>query len=147
MRIARGFNLNHRSVTLAQSKLQNCKVGCDQKLSKFVGEPGDSRADQRLNHPPNDAQLPRVVPSAVGGVPLVQASDQDEQLINSFSEALRAEVRAVIKRREDALAKTIMDEIRGSEEDAPNRPVGLVCSKYLESPKKKKKVLKEESAS
>ncbi|OWM88617.1 hypothetical protein CDL15_Pgr002384 [Punica granatum] len=53
----------------------------------------------------------------------------------------------MIKLREDALAKMIMDEMRGSEEDAPNRLVGLVCSEYSESFDKQKKVLKDKSAS
>ncbi|OWM73683.1 hypothetical protein CDL15_Pgr026783 [Punica granatum] len=60
--------------------------------------PGDSRADQHSNHPPDDVQLPRIALGATSGVPPSQAHDQDEQLINSLLEALRAEVRAVIKR-------------------------------------------------
>ncbi|PKI53653.1 hypothetical protein CRG98_025894 [Punica granatum] len=41
----------------------------------------------------------------------------------------------------------IMDEMRGSEEDAPNRPIGLVRSEYSESLEKQKKVPNENSAS
>ncbi|PKI74498.1 hypothetical protein CRG98_005118 [Punica granatum] len=74
-----------------------------------------------------------------------QAPDHDEH-INSLPEALRAVVRAMIKCQEDVMAKMIMDEMRGLEEDAPNRPTGSVCSEYSESPEKQKTVLKEKSA-
>ncbi|OWM73684.1 hypothetical protein CDL15_Pgr026784 [Punica granatum] len=40
-----------------------------------------------------------------------------------------------------------MDEMRGSEEDAPNRPIGLVRSEYSESLEKQKKVPNEKSVS
>ncbi|OWM73413.1 hypothetical protein CDL15_Pgr026512 [Punica granatum] len=53
----------------------------------------------------------------------------------------------MINRWEDALAKMIMDEMRGSEEDALNCPAGSVQSEYSKSPEKQKKVLKEKSAS
>ncbi|PKI50325.1 hypothetical protein CRG98_029279 [Punica granatum] len=73
----------------------------------------NNRADQHSNHPPNDAQPSEVARGLVGTVLPPQAPNPDEQLINSLPEALRAKAQAMVKHHEDALAKMIIDEMKG----------------------------------